>query len=190
MTVRRSLVWAAAGLLSVASYHAVARAAAASGQGSSQGFLQALAALSYQVETVADDVALVCRGDVSDLAVAGARLAEIKKLDQVLVQLQRRYGALAEFPSAEARRIGGRIASLEDSLVRLYAAPELLRPRGDDGNPSGQLFFEAVQSVCPDDDAASVFDDVCKAQGGTPGEECEECFFGLLTCCEKICSVG
>jgi hypothetical protein len=155
--------------------------------GASSGFLQALALLNSQVEAIADDVAIVCRRDVSNLQAVETQLAEMKKLDQVLGLLKRRYGALAEFPSAEARRIGGRIASVEDSLVRLDASAKLVRDRGD-GGPSGQLFFEAVQTVCPGDDAASVFDDVCKIQGGTPGETCSDCFFGLFSCCEKFCA--
>lgn len=154
--------------------------------------LRSLAMLEEQLEAVADEAALVCRSDVTNLAAAGEQLGRVKELSSVLAQIERRYGAREDFPAAEARRIGGRIASLEDSLLRLEISARLLEERKDAAAapPKGQLLFEAAQSLCPDDDAADVFDDVCKAQGGTSSEECSECFFGLFTCCEKICSVG
>ena len=152
-------------------------------------FLAALSQLSLKVEAIADDAGRVCRLDLTSLPEVGRNLSKLKKLELDPSELRRRYGARADFPSAEARRIGGRIESLEASLVKLKGAPDLVQDRGAELDATGQIFFEAAQTLCPGD-AESVFDDVCKAQGGTPSEVCEECFFGLLTCCEKFCSVS
>jgi hypothetical protein len=185
----RNVLASAVGLVVFTAYAGGVGTAGPAEPGASSGYLKALAALSDQVEAIADQAAIVCRRDVSNLSAVERELSEIKKLDQALRQLQRRYGAAAGFPTAEARRIGGRLASLEASLVRLDASSDLVRVRGE-GGPSGQLFFEALQTVCPDDDSASVFDDVCKLQGGTPGETCSDCFYGLFTCCEKFCALN
>ena len=152
----------------------------------------ALDKLNLQVEGIADRVGILCRGDIAALADAGAELRKLRRKEQILHEIERLHGDSDRFPRAQARRLGARIASLEDSLVRLEASTPLAGPDTSTGRPtrdaSGALLFEAVQGICPGDEAASVFDDVCKIQGGTPGETCSDCFFGLFTCCEKICT--
>lgn len=152
----------------------------------------ALNRLGLRVERIADRVGVVCQGDVTAIADAGVELRKLRRQEQILHEIQKLHGHRDGFPQARARRLGARIASLEDSLVRLEASTPL---DGADASvpkrtrdASGALLFEAVQGICPGDEAASVFDDVCKIQGGTPGESCSDCFFGIFTCCEKICT--
>jgi hypothetical protein len=150
-------------------------------------FLAVLYQLNQNVEAIADDAARVCRLDLTSLPQAGRNLSKLKKIESDLSELRKRYGARSDFPAAEARRIGGRIESIEASLVRLKGAPNLVQDRDDGPDATGQMFFEAAQTLCGGD-AEGVFEDVCKAQGGTPSETCESCYFGLLTCCEKFCT--
>jgi hypothetical protein len=177
----------ATALTSLAAF-SIALTLSASAQTRAISLPTALAQLSQKVEAIADDAARVCRLDLASLPQVGRNLSKLKKLELELTELRRRYGSQVGFPAAEARRIGSRIETVEASLVRLKAAPRLTRPAASPPEATSQLFYEAAQTLCGDD-AKSVFDDVCKAQGGTPGEVCEECVFGLFTCCEKICTI-
>ena len=153
------------------------------------GAAETLAVLGQQVETIADQAAAVCSGDVAaKLLRSGQQLSNLKKLSHGLDEIKRLYGRQPDFPATEARRIAARIAVLDDALVRLTASAGLVREAGAPLDAAWPVFEEAVQSLCPHDPAASVTDDACTIAGGTPGEVCGDCFFGLLTCCEKICT--
>lgn len=162
--------------------------ASASAQIKPAQFPATLAQLSQRVETIADDAARVCRLDLTSLSRTGQNLSKLRKVELELAELRKRYGVRVDFPLAEARRIGSRIETVEASLLRLKAAPRLVRPEGSAPEATSQIFFEAAQTLCGGE-AKSVFDDVCTAQGGTPSEVCEPCLFGLLSCCEKFCTI-
>jgi len=164
----------------------IALALSASAQTLPVPFPKALAQLSQKVEAIADDAARVCRLDLASLPQAGRNLSKLKKLELELSELRKRYGTRVDFPAAEARRIGSRIETVEASLVRLKTAPGLVRPEGTAPEATGQLFFEAAQTLCGGG-AESVFDDVCKILGGTPSEVCESCGI-IFSCCEKFCT--